>query len=769
MAGIPAGGVFISYRRGDDSPVAGLLRDCLEEEFGRADLLADAYEMPASPNFIPVIEQRMMECSALLVVISELWLDAPDGSGGRLLDNPDDFVRVEIASALRQNKRILPVLVNEARMPGVERLPEALKPLVYCNTVRLSHKRAMTDLEQLAATLRTVLAEAEGAVGRAARGETEWRAATQRANFEQVTAWPTLAEFHEVLEPANWETIKAQQNARPARSHLDGVSGLFPPDPATQVEIASWRAFLSEFPDDIDVDEGREGLQALEREAEAALQAEASEFTEAEAWMQATRSGSIEEILAFLNEWPAGEHAAEAREWLRAVELAAKAAWAAEARKADEAKAWTRATSSGSIAEIKHFLTEWPAGEHAEVARTRLRTLESEAATAWAAKAAKHNEANAWASVADSGSTEGIKAFLNEWPSGEHSEEALARINELREPVVSRRDVIMKLGIGAVAVVGGFIYAARTRSGKLPPSLNDRPIRTYMGHAAWVHSVAFSPDGRTVLSGDSKSLILWDVAKGKTLRSFKGGKDDIRSAAFSPDGNTVLSGDGGGELKLWDVATGEALRSVGKHNDGVPSVAFSPDGRTALSASFDGTLKLSDLATGRELRTFKGHTGDVNSVAFSPDGRNALSGSRDRTVRLWDVATGKEIRIFAGHADWVSSAVFSPDGRTILSSSTDKTLKLWDVATGRELRAFPGHARDFGPVAFSPDGRTILSGGFPTLKLWDVATGQELRTFAGHADGVTAVVISPDGGMAISGSVDTTLKLWDLTPNAKSQ
>lgn len=792
MSEKPAGMVFINYRRGDASAVAGRLRDWLEEGFGRAGLFLGTYDIPASADFVSVIEQRMAECDALLVVISETWLDTPDGNGGRQLDDPDDVVRIEIASALRQGKRVIPVLVNGAQMPSAERLPESLKPLAYCDALRLSCEHVIADMEELTTELRMALAEA--AADRAARSEVEWAAAAggrrarasggnaRAVQFEDATAWPTLAEIHKAGEPAEWEILKDRPDVREFRNRLAGFDGnaidgyastkleaLLPHNPETHGEIASWRAFLSEFPDDIDVEAARERLQALEHHAKAA--ANASELSETEAWARATSSGSIEEIQAFLNEWPAGEYQDEAREWLRALELAAKAAWAAEAKKLNETRTWTKAASSGSIAEIKAFLTEWPSGEHAELARARLRGLEQEAEAAWAAKAQKANETKAWASIADTQSIEEIKAFLKEYPASEHTEEARARIKELRGPVVSRRSVFMGLGIGAaVAVVGGGImYVARTPAGKLPPSIYDRPLRTFTGHTAWVHSVAFSPDGRTILSGDSKTLILWDVATGKALRKFTGAKDDIRSAAFSPDGSTVLSGDGGGELKLWDTDTGEVLHSLRRHSDGIPSVAFSPDGATVLSGSFDGTLKLSDIATGKELRTFKGHKRDVNSAVFSPDGRTVLSASRDRTLKLWDIAAGRELRTFAGHADWVGAAIFSPDGRTALSSSTDKTLRLWDISIAQELRSFSGHARDFSPVTFSPDGRTVLSGGYITLKLWDIATGRELRTLTGHADGVTAIAISPDGGTAVSGSVDTTLKLWDLTPHTKSR
>ena len=142
-----------------------------------------------------------------------------------------------------------------------------------------------------------------------------------------------------------------------------------------------------------------------------------------------------------------------------------------------------------------------------------------------------------------------------------------------------------------------------------------------------------------------------------------GHKGSIASVAFSPDGRQVLSGSHDGTIKLWDTATAREIRTFSGHSGIVYSVAFSPNGRLALSGSQDGTVKLWNVVTGSEIRTFSGHRGSITSVAFSQDGILALSGSRDRTVKLWDVATGREIRKFSRHRGSVNSIAFSPDGR----------------------------------------------------------------------------------------------------------
>jgi WD40 repeat protein len=332
----------------------------------------------------------------------------------------------------------------------------------------------------------------------------------------------------------------------------------------------------------------------------------------------------------------------------------------------------------------------------------------------------------------------------------------------------NRRAVLKRVsyGVGGTVAAGWLAIDTVLPGGSIWRLLHDRSLHTFEGHAHWVNSVAFAPDGRTALSAsDDATLRLWDLAGGSALRTFDGGWIGEKSVAFAPDGRTALSGSADNTLRLWDVATARKLRTFEGHGGNVTSVAFAPDGRTALSGSGDTSLKLWDVATSNTLRTFGGNGVYINwvtSVAVAPDGRTAVSGSWDKSVKLWDVATGRTLRTFEGHSDRVYSVAFAPDGSTLLSGSADNTLKLWDV-TGRLLHTFKGHVGAVASVAFAPDGRTVLSGSWDrTLKVWGVATGFLLKTFEGHTKPITSVAVAPDGRTALSGSWDKTVRLWDL-------
>ena len=278
-----------------------------------------------------------------------------------------------------------------------------------------------------------------------------------------------------------------------------------------------------------------------------------------------------------------------------------------------------------------------------------------------------------------------------------------------------------------------------------------------------VPSVAFSPDGRTIVAGSNGGTVkLWDVAMQTNVAILgRGG-----SVAFSPDGTTVAVGEGG--IRLWDMAAKKQIASISNPEDGGWSIAYSSDGTTIASGSYYA-IEMYDAKKKKHIHTLGELTDRTFLVAFAPDGMTLASGGPgEGAIKLWDVSTRKHIATLSDaevRISDISSVAFSPDGSTIASGSVSgyDLLNLWDVATRKHI-AILANRGSIWSVAFSPDGSVLASGGGDgAIKLWDVATRDAIGALAGHVRDVQSLAFSPDGDILASGSDDNTIRLWDVS------
>lgn len=153
------GKIFISYRRRDDPGTAGRLFDALNEAFDHDRLFLDVDSIEPGLDFVDVIEDRVAKSEILLAVIGQHWIDASDDRGGRRLDNAQDYVRIEIESALKQNKRVIPVLIGDTKMPPADSLPDSIRRLARLNGVMLRYERFHDDMAHLVGALKHAMGD----------------------------------------------------------------------------------------------------------------------------------------------------------------------------------------------------------------------------------------------------------------------------------------------------------------------------------------------------------------------------------------------------------------------------------------------------------------------------------------------------------------------------------------------------------------------------------------------------------------------------------
>jgi WD40 repeat protein len=296
-----------------------------------------------------------------------------------------------------------------------------------------------------------------------------------------------------------------------------------------------------------------------------------------------------------------------------------------------------------------------------------------------------------------------------------------------------------------------------------------RELRTLTGHSDHVLSIQFSRDGRLLASlGYDNSVCIWEVQSGQAHSTIHVENGTSRAIAFTADGKMLLTANGtdsGGSgdhlIRCWDLATGKVARTLDP-GEVMSALAISRDGNTLAMGGLSGAIKVWDLSTNRERASLAGHTDEVQSIDLSPNGTTLASGSKDGTARLWDLGTGKPPRVLK-HRDIVTAVALSPDGKTLATGCWDHAVHLWDVAGGTETRALRGHKEIVWGVAFAPDGRTLASSSSDkALKLWEVATGSERLTFAGHVDFVEGVVLANKGKTLISHDSWDAIRVWDL-------
>ncbi|KAI8925934.1 WD40-repeat-containing domain protein [Entophlyctis helioformis] len=306
------------------------------------------------------------------------------------------------------------------------------------------------------------------------------------------------------------------------------------------------------------------------------------------------------------------------------------------------------------------------------------------------------------------------------------------------------------------------------------PPLHVEPVHTFRVQSV-VCCVRFSPDGRYLGVGCSKSTEIYDV---ETFQRVCALVDDtsrkdyyVRSVAFSPDGNFIASGAEDHLVRICDINRQSIKSRLSGHQLDIYSIDWSKDGKFVASASGDRTVRLWDPETGASLMTLscdedptrspntdQSKDTGVTSVAIRPsDSRCVAAGTIDDTIRLWDTRTGQLLERFVGHLNSVYAVAFSPTGLSLVSGSLDKTLRVWDLSQNTlDQLANPNPP----PAAPAHAPGTVAD---PSRKSRTFINTKPRHVFRGHKDFILSVAF-PGKGSSL-GAVDRQGRpLWSSIP-----
>jgi WD40 repeat protein len=280
----------------------------------------------------------------------------------------------------------------------------------------------------------------------------------------------------------------------------------------------------------------------------------------------------------------------------------------------------------------------------------------------------------------------------------------------------------------------------------------------FTGHEGGVYAVAFSADGKKLLSaGKDRTVRLWDVATGQEVKKLTGLNGTPSRVGFAGGDKRAVATSLDGGFVCWDIETGNALkqernglrradalsadgeqvflapgnnvvavsrtresggrtRPIGGKWETVVAATFAADGHSVFFVGGDGLLHVIDLRTDKELgKGFPGLKGDVIGLAINPKATLLLTAAEDNAVTLWKLPVAPATTIqaastFKGHKDKVTCLAFAPDGRHVVTGGDDATVRVWNLQ-GKEVAQSADPKGAVRGVAFSPDGKWVVSCG----------------------------------------------------------
>lgn len=307
--------------------------------------------------------------------------------------------------------------------------------------------------------------------------------------------------------------------------------------------------------------------------------------------------------------------------------------------------------------------------------------------------------------------------------------------------------------------------------------------RTLSGHTGTVNYLSVTPDGKHIVSAESKSVRIWNLQTGALIRKLEN-SGTISFVRTSQDGKTLVM-DGGTQIEkgttdvsdysyseeqkkyiisIFNLQTGTLKRQL-VHDNSLTKVQMSLSGNILVSGDSSGTLNIWNLQSGTLQKTLIGHESKIQSIAISPDEKTIVSTEEYGQIKIWDLNSGKLKITFSGHNDSILYRVRTviPNNNTLVSWSNQQ-IKIWNLQNGN-LKHTIKNPKDFGEFYFTSfDAKSLLIEENNGIQIWDLLTGKLTSTLEVKEKIIT---FSPDAKIIATRIGDNRINIWRITYSNK--
>jgi len=613
--------IFISYRREDSKHAVGRLHAALARHVRnpKRDIFIDIDNIPRGVDFVDHLDGQVAQCDIMLAVIGPGWLTAKDAkTGKRRLDDPQDFVRIEVASALKRGIPVVPVVLDDTKIPVAEDLPDDLRLLVRRNGERLEHESFAADVARLIKNLPARDARSAMTASRLTKPAASgggWIGPVVALTFLALAgggAWAWIA------NPGDWRgsdpqtianvsddvpkvTTTTNEPSTSANAPTQPSADTPPPAPP-KAELGTGKSVIGSTNADDDQLANSPVRLVLEHTlAGQETTVDASFSRDGTLVVTTSRSGAARvwrvadgQLLVTL---PVNDGDSNQGVYSRLSPDGRQVLTVANDRnnKILDAQIWDVATGK-SIATLPG---------HSNLIGDAAFTPDSRTVVTsdW------DNKAIIWNS-ADGRSLGDLHGASNFAISPDGSRIASS---EMYGPTLTVWDITTK-----------------------------KSVAILQGHQrAQINSIAYSRDGSRIVSTSfDNTARIWDAESGKLLFSLPHG-DAAMTADFSPDGLVVVTASNDKNVRFWDAKTGKLLGAAVRMNEMVRGLEFSPDGSKIIAVCADGSGQLLNARSHQRLAAFTAFWGFSyqyrNSFWFSADGSRIVTSGPDGDANIWRI------------------------------------------------------------------------------------------------------------------------------------